>query len=145
MPNNENQRVDKQENNSSTKDFLIGALIGGVVGAATALFLTPKSGRDIRSNITHQAHTLKEKTNQFRETAMNKGSELAEVAMEKTTSIGQTVSKQSNELISKVKSFKPGQADEDTEVVTASENSDIQRKLEETKRAFDETESQLNQ
>jgi gas vesicle protein len=150
MTQNENQQNENQESTINTKDFLIGALIGGIVGAATALFLTPKSGKDIRHDISHQAQTLKEKTGQFREVAVNKGSELAEVAKERTTAIGQTVSKQSNELINKVKSLKPqGTEDEvlegsESEVASSGEDTDIQRKLEETKKAFDDTEQQLN-
>lgn len=147
MANNENQQVDSNENNINTKDFLIGALIGGVVGAAAALFLTPKSGKDIRHDISHQAQSLKERTGHLREAAVSKGTELAEVAKERTAILGQTVSKQSNELITKVKALKPIAAEdtEEEEIAAASENSsDIQRKLEETKKAFDETELQLN-
>jgi gas vesicle protein len=146
MANNENQQVDNSENNINTKDFLIGALIGGVVGAAAALFLTPKSGKDIRHDISHQAQSLKDLTGQFREAAVSKGTELAEVAKERTATLGQTVSKQSNELITKVKGLKPiASENTEEEISAASENSsDIQRKLEETKKAFDETELQLN-
>ena len=39
----------------NTKDFLIGTLIGGIVGATTALFLAPKSGKELRSDISDQA------------------------------------------------------------------------------------------
>ncbi|MGG0717370.1 YtxH domain-containing protein [Robertmurraya massiliosenegalensis] len=146
MPNSENQQRDKTESGVNTKDFLIGAFIGGIVGAATALFLTPKSGKDIRNNLTEQAHSIKIKTDHLREAAVMKGSELAEVAKEKTNTIGQTVSKQSNQILNKMKALKPsGELREDEkEVAPTSEQSDIQRKLEETKRAFDETEHQLN-
>ncbi|WP_449621358.1 YtxH domain-containing protein [Robertmurraya sp. Marseille-Q9965] len=145
MGNRENQLNEKEENQLNTKDFLLGALIGGIVGAATALFLTPKSGKDIREELSQQAITLKEKTGYIRETALNKGTELAEVAKERSISLGQAVSKQSNELVSKVKALRP-QTEEsgDTGVASTSGNSDIQRKLEETKKAFDETEQQLN-
>lgn len=144
MANNENHQSDTTESNLNTKDFLIGALIGGVVGAAAALFLAPKSGRDIRHEISTQALTLKEKTGQLREVAVNKGTEIAEVAKEKTTSFGQTVSKQSNELMNKVKALKPLSEDTEDNAASIQGNLDIQQKLEETKKAFDETELQLN-
>lgn len=138
MTNHENNQMRSSESNLHTKDFLIGALVGGIVGAATALFLTPKSGKDIRYNISHQASSMFDKTNQLRETAVSKGVELAGVAKEKTTSLGQSVSKQSHELMNKVISLKP-------QAIKGNEgNSDIQRMLEETKKAFDETEQQLN-
>lgn len=150
MTSYENEQNINQENNFNTKDFLIGAFIGGVVGAATALFFSPKSGKDIRQNISSQASSIIERTGQIRDVAVTKGSEIAEVAKEKTTSFGQTVSKQSNELINKVKTLKPQTIkneelnDEVAGLEIVSDDSDIQRKLEETKRAFDETEEQLN-
>lgn len=146
--------MEHNDGNINAKDFLIGALVGGIVGAATALFLAPKSGKEMRSDLNIQAQALKEKTGQFAETAKVKGVELVETAKEKSTTIGQTVSKQSSEIINKVKSLKPSKgAVEQTEEEGLTEESnfdasanaeDIQRKLEETKKAFDETESLLN-
>lgn len=152
MASMDNQQSSNQESGINAKDFLIGALIGGIVGATTALFLAPKSGKEMRQDLNTQAHNLKERTDHLREAAVTKGTEIAEVAKEKTTTIGQAVSKQSNEIISKVKNFKAAPVDGDIEEAphTELENSleeenDIQRKLEETKKAFDETELQLNQ
>jgi gas vesicle protein len=56
---NQNKRED------SSSSFLLGALIGGLVGAAAAIFLAPKSGKDLRSTLNNQAGTLKEKTVQL--------------------------------------------------------------------------------
>ncbi|MFC4737581.1 YtxH domain-containing protein [Bacillus daqingensis] len=39
----------------NVKDFVIGALVGGLAGASAAFLLTPKSGREIRRNINTQA------------------------------------------------------------------------------------------
>ncbi len=49
------------EGSINAKDFLIGSLIGGIVGAATALFLAPKSGKELRDDLNTHAGTLKEK------------------------------------------------------------------------------------
>lgn len=38
---------------STSEDFLIGALIGGAIGAAAALMLTPLSGETLRRRIAH--------------------------------------------------------------------------------------------
>ncbi|MBT2691175.1 YtxH domain-containing protein [Bacillus sp. ISL-47] len=160
----------KSEENINTKDFMIGALIGGMVGAATALFLAPKSGKELQSDLNEKASVLKEKSGQFRETAMTKGTELATVAKEKTNALTQTVTKQSNEIVNKVKSMKEsqnanGQASENGAAEGASDlasesinaegyqpegnapvnDAEIQMKLEETKQAFDETEQKYNQ
>lgn len=128
----------------NTKDFLIGALIGAIAGAATALFLAPKSGKEMRNELNSQAIALKEKTIQLKDVALAKGNEVKEVAKEKTQSISQAVSKQSNEIINKVKNFKTT-GEEVVEQEGAVEQEDIQKKLEETKKAFDETEMLLNQ
>lgn len=42
-------RLEKDQNN-----FLIGATLGCVLGAATALLFTPVSGRNLRKNILHE-------------------------------------------------------------------------------------------
>lgn len=87
----------------NTKDFLIGTLIGGFVGAAAALLLAPKSGKELRSDISEQASIAKEKTTKFTATAYEKGSEIASKAKEKSASIAKTVSEQSGKVASKVK------------------------------------------
>lgn len=152
MVNHETEKEDRQNVNetSGSKEFLMGAIIGGLVGAATALFLAPKSGKEMRTEINTQAENLKGKTGQLYDVAKTKSTELAEVAKLKSSSIGQAVSKQSNDIMSKVKSVKPvndSEADvvyEDDFSPVLSDDKELQRKLEETKRAFDETESQLN-
>ncbi|MGG7621047.1 YtxH domain-containing protein [Robertmurraya sp. GLU-23] len=152
MVNHETEKENRQNVNetSGSKEFLLGAIIGGLVGAATALFLAPKSGKEMRTDLNTQAGNLKGKTSQLYDVAKTKSTELAEVAKVKSSSIGQAVSKQSNDIMSKVKSVKPVDVTE-TDVVyeedfspVLSEDKELQRKLEETKRAFDETESQLN-
>ena len=55
------EREFDRDNGINTKDFLIGALVGGIVGAVTALLLAPKSGKEMRSDLNFQAHALKEK------------------------------------------------------------------------------------
>ncbi|QXE00726.1 YtxH domain-containing protein [Terribacillus sp. DMT04] len=56
------------------RDFLIGSIIGSVAGAITALVLAPKSGKELRNDITEQAGTLKgragDMTSQYSEKGM---------------------------------------------------------------------------
>lgn len=70
-----------------TKTFIIGAIIGGVVGAATALLLTPKSGKEIRSDLSGQVDSLKNKSNQIKIIASEKGTELIAATKEKSSQI----------------------------------------------------------
>ena len=62
------------DDNSGAGSFLMGAIVGGVIGAAAALFLAPKTGREMRDDFSEQAVHLK-----------NKGIELSSVAKDKAT------------------------------------------------------------
>jgi gas vesicle protein len=156
MMNREQNQFDlngttRESNNS--RDFVTGAIVGGLAGALAALLLAPKTGKELRGTLNEQTSTLK-----------SKGIDLASVAKEKAGGLKETVSQQSSTLVNKVKDMKnqngtTSQADEgelqdvptsmaetssmeNTHTATGEE---IQKKLEETQKAFDETESKLNQ
>ncbi|MCM3587909.1 YtxH domain-containing protein [Mesobacillus maritimus] len=114
---------------SNSRDFFVGAFIGALAGAAAALLLTPKSGKDLRSTIDGQ-------TSQLKDRALYKSNGLASVVKEKANTVAHNVTQQSNELIQKVRG---SVREEDNNF-----GDEIQRKLEETQRAFDETEQKLN-
>ena len=57
--------VKETEKNHSSKELLIGGLIGGVAGVALALLLTPKSGEDLRHNIADAYDDIGEMTHKF--------------------------------------------------------------------------------
>ncbi|WP_428911294.1 YtxH domain-containing protein [Niallia sp. Krafla_26] len=141
-----NYDSDKRNDGIHAKDFVIGAVTGAIIGSLAALLFTPKSGRELRQNINHQAYTIKDKTDHLRSQAMNKGSELSSTVKGKTNSISRKVSEQSIGLVNKVRKIKPIEDDEANpvdELFGHDPNSEIQRKLDETKKAFDETENKL--
>lgn len=74
------------------KDFVIGALVGGIVGAAVALLLAPKAGSELRNDVAVQAVTLKDKS-----------IELSGTAKEKTAQLSSQLKEQSTTLVEKVK------------------------------------------
>ncbi|WP_419959291.1 YtxH domain-containing protein [Psychrobacillus sp. BM2] len=78
------------------KDFIIGVLIGGIIGATTALLLAPKTGTELRGNLSTQAGQLKEKTMDFSSTAK-----------EKTSQLSKQIQEQSGQLVDKVRAIKP--------------------------------------
>ncbi|KAA9027625.1 YtxH domain-containing protein [Niallia endozanthoxylica] len=135
----------------STKNFLIGTLIGAAVGSLTALLLAPKSGKELRVDLNNQAYQLRDKTDHIRESVSIKGNELTSTVKDKTTAISKKVSEQSVGLVKKVKGL-TSEIEMDSTANPVDElfeqnkhtKSDIQKKLEETKRAFDETESKFN-
>jgi gas vesicle protein len=146
-----NGGTNTHEGSINAKDFLIGSLIGGIVGAATALFLAPKSGKELREELNTHAGTLKEKSSQWKDTAMERGNELAAAAKEKTSGITKTVQEQSNNLVNKVKSQNNTESSEvsgNEQLPVETEQNDAQelnQRLEETKKAFDETEQSIKQ
>ncbi|UJF31660.1 YtxH domain-containing protein [Paenibacillus hexagrammi] len=71
---------------------MIGAVVGGVLGAATALLFAPKSGRELRSDIAEQAQAVTDKTAQ-----------IASSVGKKTQEIAKTVSTQTSGLYDKAK------------------------------------------
>ncbi len=109
------KQLTKTETNS--KDFVVGAIIGGAIGAATALFLAPKSGSELRNDLNTQAVLLKERSNEWKDQAVTKSSEfattakvksakLSSIAKEKSADFSQSVQAQSSALVEKVKAYK---------------------------------------
>lgn len=81
------------EETVNTKDFVIGALVGGIVGAAVGLLLAPKTGKDLRSDVASQAVNIKDKS-----------ITLSSTAKEKTVKLSNQLKEQSTHLVDKVKS-----------------------------------------
>lgn len=149
MTQKEVQRTYEDDRNSiNSKDFMIGALVGGIIGAATALFYAPKAGRELRNDITEQAKNISEKTDKIRR-------DITETAKEKTSIVSEAVSTKSAEIVSRVKRLKPSNEGEELEEIKAepivSSEADVattieeeaQQKLDEAKKAFEETENDL--
>jgi len=113
---------------SSAGSFLVGALVGGVIGAAAALFLAPKTGKEMREDFSTQATQLKDKSieistvakdkaseyttvakdkaSEFSSAAKEKASEFTSAAKEKTEEVTKTIQGQSEQIVEKVKSMK---------------------------------------
>jgi gas vesicle protein len=148
MTQKEVQRTYEEDYNSiNSKDFIIGALVGGMIGAATALFVAPKAGRELRNDITEQARNISDKTEKLRR-------DITETAKEKTSYVSEVVSNKSAEIVNKVKSLKPSKEEEELEeepIVTSEADVattlevEAQQKLDEAKKAFEETENELKQ
>ena len=81
-----------EEETVNLKDFVLGALVGGIVGAAAGLLLAPKAGRELRSDVATQAVTLKDKS-----------VELSSTAKDKTVQLSSQLKEQSTQLVDKVK------------------------------------------
>jgi gas vesicle protein len=90
-------------NNVDGKDFLMGAVVGGLLGAMAALLLAPKSGRELRQDITEQYGTISEKTQQIANTVSEKTQHIASTVGEKTANIAKTATTHTSEWVDKAK------------------------------------------
>lgn len=91
------------DNNMNGKDFLLGIVVGSALGAITALLLAPKSGRELRSDISDQYHTVSEKTQKIATEIGDKTQKIASELSDKTQKIASEVGEKSQELIGKAK------------------------------------------
>ena len=70
-----------------TGGFILGAFIGGVAAAATALLFAPKSGKELREDLAVKADELKEQLSDYVDISIEKGVELSEAALTATEDI----------------------------------------------------------
>lgn len=141
----------KNEESSKSNRFFLGAILGGMVGAVAALFLTPKSGKELRNTLNNQTGTLADKTIRLRENVVDKGYEFLSL----TSSLSKNFVQQSTDLLDKAKgkAIPNDENEEETEIkyipihtpeqTTGSsvDGSDVRKKLEEAKKAFEEEEN----
>jgi gas vesicle protein len=80
------------DNKMNGKDFVIGAVVGGILGAMAALLLAPKPGKELREDISGQYREVNKKAHK-----------LVGDASQKTQKATEQVGSVINELAGKVK------------------------------------------
>lgn len=156
-----NREHDARDNNQTKHDekrksrhLFLGAVLGGMVGAAAALLLAPKSGKELRTKLSDQAANL-----------LDKKGELAALTKEKAAALTKMVIQQSTDLVQKAKNLSttPEETSEEAETnyitiedpqtkkaddqksndaATLSEI-ELRKKLEETQKALDDEENKM--
>lgn len=53
---------DDQTTTNNSKDFIVGTIVGGMVGAFTALLFAPKTGEEFRKNLGGQSKEVLQKS-----------------------------------------------------------------------------------
>jgi len=76
-----------KNNDSKTKTFLLGALIGGTIGAVTALLFAPKSGRELRRDIVDTTTEMYDKTTDLLNESKQKFENLKDAAKRQADSL----------------------------------------------------------
>ncbi|WP_066311135.1 YtxH domain-containing protein [Bacillus sp. FJAT-29814] len=137
-----NQSRNEEDSSSS---FLLGAIVGGVIGAAATLLFSTKTGKELRDSVRKDSIL-----------------DLTENVKAKTITLSQGLAQQSTDLLNKVKG-KPHVQDaalEESEqayisiqgpnsnsgsnkAAGTSKSDEIRRKLAEAQKAFDEEESKV--
>ncbi|MBD0381191.1 YtxH domain-containing protein [Paenibacillus sedimenti] len=100
-------------NQRKGKDLLIGAIVGGVLGAATALLFAPKSGRELRSDIAEQAQAVSEKTVQIANTVSQKTQEVAKSVSTHTSELVGKAKDTASSVVENVRSWKESRKDDE--------------------------------
>lgn len=127
---------------NNNKDFIVGSVVGGLIGAATALFLAPKSGKEIRDDLGQQASMVKERTGKFTSQALEKSTGLANTAKEKTISLSQAVSEQSSQIMNKVRDL-TNTSNEQRDMIEAEVANALEEITKETPAASKEAQEEL--
>jgi gas vesicle protein len=91
------------DNNMNGKDFLLGAVVGGLLGAVTALLLAPKPGNELRADLKETATTVSSKTQEIAHQVSERSQEIAHQVGERGQALAKTVTAQTSELVDKAK------------------------------------------
>ena len=75
--------VAEEEEEHTSRDLLIGGVIGGVLGATVALLLAPKSGEDFRQDLADTYEDINERTHEFADNVTKRGKAFAKTTSSK--------------------------------------------------------------
>lgn len=93
-------------NNMNGKDFLLGAVVGGLLGALTALLLAPKAGKELRGDIAEGYQHVSAKTGEIAATVGTKAQELATQVGATATEVAGKVKESAEQLVTEVKTWR---------------------------------------
>ncbi|KIC72895.1 YtxH domain-containing protein [Candidatus Protochlamydia amoebophila] len=74
----------EEEEETCTKDLMMGGVIGGVLGAVVGLLLAPKSGSELRDDIVEGCEKVSDKTRGMADQFSKNGKKMAATAYSKT-------------------------------------------------------------
>lgn len=166
MANREYETRENHQNRNDavqgTNNFILGAILGGIAGAAVGMLFAPKTGKELRGTLNQQANSLLDKSVKLSGDVVEKGSELAAVTKEKATSLSKAVVQQSTGRIQKALSSDEEDSTEENDSTTyiplktktadheavaeevMDNDEEVKKRLEEAKRAFDEEEDRIS-
>jgi gas vesicle protein len=93
-----------RDNGSTTKAFLLGAIIGGTVGALTALLFAPKSGRELRRDIVDGSTDMYDRASDFVSSTIQEGKQKAQTIVDAAKRQADTILSSATEYYEDAKS-----------------------------------------
>ncbi|MHC0037334.1 YtxH domain-containing protein [Pseudoneobacillus sp. C159] len=127
----EKQEIQVNGKKSSTKDFLLGAFVGGLVGAAAAFLFSPKAGKEIRGTLT-----------EFKDSAFSKSGDLVTQVRDRTKNL--PISMKSSMNDGKDQGVKEEQPTDFVPIKPyVPSHEELQRKIEEAEKALEEEELKM--
>lgn len=91
------------DNNSNYKSFLLGTLIGGAIGAVTALLLAPKSGRELRRDIVDTSTDIYDRATDYVSNSIQEGKTKAQSIINSAKRQADTIISSANDYIDEAK------------------------------------------
>jgi gas vesicle protein len=111
------EESENMSNKKAVKSFLWGTLTGVITGAVAALLLAPKSGRELRSDISDTAQRVGEKTADLSRQA---GSAVKSLA-KKTSEVAAETKQAASQFVTDIRSRKSNGPASENEVAVSEE------------------------
>lgn len=126
------------------RDFMVGMLIGGMIGAAAALMYAPMAGTETRRLLKEKATEAAEKTTRMTEEARMRAAQLAEEARMRTSEMAHQAQSKVGELTGQVKT-KVGEVTTRGRELVEHQREAIAAAVEAGKQAYQEKQTELKQ
>jgi gas vesicle protein len=101
---------------TSTRGLLLGTIIGGAIGAASAFLLAPKTGAKLREDIATKYRNINDKMQQLTSSIGDKTQEMASSVGQKAHSLADHVSDHTNKLADRVSEVKGNLTDKANDI-----------------------------
>jgi len=95
------------------KSFLIGALVGGIVGSVSALLFAPKAGKELRKDIAVGAQQVGESTKKIAGTVGETTTRIAKQVGSGATQLASKAKGKASDVIGSVRSWRVGRSESD--------------------------------
>jgi len=109
--------IDKIRNESRAEGFILGAVVGAAAATIASLLFAPKSGKDLRKDISEGTNKTLEQADDYLDTAMQKGSQMVEDVEKSASEYFNLDGDKTDNVMSKTKKLFERKADEVQESV----------------------------